>query len=467
MRWTRMSWAAGLLALWGCAGMDGARAAQFQEFPIKRPAKVLSVKDFGAAGDGVTMDTAAIAKAIAAGAKAGGAVISFPPGSYATGAIRLESNITLDLATGATLAFSTDPRDYPLVKTRWEGTECMNYSPLIYADECENIAITGEGTIDGRGARWWAWSNANGDKALAKLRSDGAAGTPVAQRVFGDRMPGLRPPLIEAMSCQNVLLEGVTIRQSPFWTVHPVYCENVVVRRVTIEGTGPNTDGVDVDSCKNVLIERSTIDTGDDCVAIKSGRDADGRRVGLPADNVTVRYCTMRDGHAGVAIGSETSGGVRNVLVTDCTFSGTSFGVRLKTQRGRGGVVENVVYKNLAIDRVPQDAISINMQYENPPVEKESARTPVFRNITVEDVTATDCGKAATVMGLSESPIEGLVLKNLKLWAKEGINVTHADGVVVKDVKVNGKEGGEVFVDCRDVVLEGAKRDYRAVAAGK
>jgi len=449
--------AAALLALGACTSTWGKGGA---EFAITKPAKVILVTDFGTVADGMTKDTQAIEKAIEAGAKAGGAIIRFPAGRYATGPLRLESNITLDLAPGSTLLFSTDTFDYPLVKTRWEGIECMNYAPLIYAYKCENVAITGGGTIDGAGAAWWDWAKADNGKAQGKLRAFADKGIPVAQRAMGDRSPGLRPTMLEFMNCKNVLIEGVTLTESPFWTVHPVYCENVWVRYVTIHGTGPNTDGVDPDSCKNVLIEHSTIDTADDCVAIKSGRDTDGRAVNIPCENVTVRFCTMKNGHAGVAIGSETAGSVRNVLVTDCTFSATSFGVRLKTRRGRGGVVEDVTYTNLAIDHTPQDAININMQYENPPAEKMSVRTPTFRNIVVQNITATDCQKAATIRGIPENPLEGLLLKNLKLSAKEGLDLSHANGITLENVKFNGDKGaGETFTNCKDVTVDGAKTD--------
>ena len=269
-----------------------------------------------------------------------------PAGRWVTGPIHLASNIHLHLAEGAELLFSQDFADYlPVVFSRWEGLELMNYSPLVYAKDCENVAITGKGKLDGRGQAWWPWKKTQKD-AAKRLYDMASAGTPPEKRVFGT--PGdLRPSFIQTVGCKNVLVEGVTISSGPMWTIHPVYSENVIVRRVTVLTDGPNNDGLNPDSSKNVLVEDSFFSTGDDCVVIKSGLNEDGWRVGRPSENIVVRRLRGQRGHGGVVIGSEMSGGVRNVFVNDCEFVGTDRGLRIKSMRGRGGVIENMYYQNV------------------------------------------------------------------------------------------------------------------------
>jgi polygalacturonase len=257
-----------------------------------------------------------IAKAIDACAAAGGGRVIIPRGDHLTGAIHLKSNVNLYLAEGAILKFSRDPKDYPTVYTRFEGVECMNYSPLIYAFEQSNIAMTGPGTLDGQADKdnWWPWKGKSDDRNA--LFAMGAKGTPVADRKFGLGRT-LRPNFIQPYRSQNVLIEGVTILNSPMWEIHPVLSRNVTVRNVSINSHGPNNDGCDPESCTDVHVTGCTFDTGDDCIAIKSGRNEDGRRVNRPCENLVIENCNMKDGHGGVSIGSELSGGVRNVIVRD------------------------------------------------------------------------------------------------------------------------------------------------------
>ena len=403
------------------------------------PDKQFSIADFGAKADGKTKDTDAIAKALDAAEQAGGGTVRFAAGTYLTGAVKLRSRVGLHLEKGATLLFSTDPTDYPVVLTRWEGTECMNFSGLIYGRDVSDIAITGEGTIDGQGSAWWPWSKRAGP-TLVKLREMGETGDDPTQRKFGKPEDSLRPCLFEPINCQRILLDGVQFVNSPFWTLHPIYCTDITARNMTLIGTGPNTDGFDPDSCSNILVENCTFDTGDDCVTLKSGRDKDGRRVGKPTENVHVRNCTFKRGHGTVVIGSEMSGGVRNVLAETLTADGTDAGVRIKTRRGRGGVVENVVYRNMTIKNIGKQAITIDMFYDvggNPNVDQTSPEgLPVIRNVLVEHLKCDSAATAIVVRGLDDSQMSGITLRDITIAAKEGVTITGAPDTRVDDVVV-------------------------------
>jgi polygalacturonase len=403
------------------------------------PDKAFSIADFGAKADGTTKDTDAIAKALDAAEEAGGGTVRFAEGTYLTGAIKLRSKVAIHLDKGATLLFSTDPADYPVVLTRWEGTECMNFSGLIYGRDVSDISITGEGTIDGQGSAWWPWSK-RAAPTLVKLREMGETTDDPTQRKFGTPEDALRPCLFEPINCQRILIEGVTFTNSPFWTLHPTYCQDLTARNITVHGTGPNTDGLDPDSCRNLLIENCTFDTGDDCVTLKSGRDKDGRRVSKPTESVIVRNCTFKRGHGTVVIGSEMSGGVRNVHAENLTADGTDAGVRIKTRRGRGGVVENIVYRNMRLTNIARQAITIDMFYDvggNPNVDQSGADgVPVIRNVLVEDLKCDSAATAIVVRGLPESPMTGIALRDVEITAKEGVTITGAPDVRVNNVVV-------------------------------
>ena len=302
-----------------------------------------------------------------------------PAGEFVTGPIVLASNVNLHVSEGATLKFVTDPAKYPRVFSRWEGIECMNYCPLVYAFEQTNMAVTGKGTLDGQAARdnWWAWKLSHWKAKGQDLPEDlqrpdareliamGAKGVPVAERVFGAGRK-LRPSFIQPYRCKNVLIEGVTILRSPMWEVHPVLCQNVTVRGVTISSHGPNNDGCDPESCRDVLIERCVFDVGDDCIAIKSGRNDDGRRVNVPSENIVMRGCTFKDGHGGVVLGSECSGHIRNVFVEDCTMDSPNLErmLRFKNNAVRGGVLENVFMRNVRVGTVAEAVLTIDLLYE-------------------------------------------------------------------------------------------------------
>ncbi len=262
--------------------------------------------------------------------KGGGEVI-IPKGEWKTGPIHLKSKISLILEEGAVVYFSDNPQDYlPVVFTRWDGTECYNYSPLIYVRDCSDIAVKGKGRLVGNGATWWSWKKLQ-QSAADELRYTESRRIPVEQRVYGTEKAALRSSFIQFIGCRNVLLEGFSIEDGPHWTIHPVYCEDVVIRNIKINTRGPNTDGLNPDSCADVLIEGCYFDTGDDCVAINSGLNEDGRRVGKPCRNLEIRDCTMTGGHGEVVIGSAVSGCVENIYMHDCRICDTMQGVRVKT----------------------------------------------------------------------------------------------------------------------------------------
>jgi len=352
--------------------------------PPAFPDRSFVITKFGAKGDGVTDCTEAFRQAIEACNAAGGGKVVVPAGVYLTGAIHLKSNVDLEVAKGATVRFSTDPKSYlPVVFTRYECTEVMNYSPFIYALGQENIAITGEGTLDGQGSKavWYSWKQLPDPRELVAM---GDRGVPVAQRVFGEGHH-LRPYFIQPTRCKNVLIQGVHIIDSPMWVMTPLYCTNVTVERVTVEADGPNTDGCDPDSCTDVLIKDCHFSDGDDCIAIKSGRDVDGRRVNIPSRNIVIQNCVFKDGHGGVTVGSETSGGVENVFAEDCRFDSPNLDIamRFKTGMTRGGFIQGAYIRNCTV-KSARTGIGITMRY---PGTLNGNAVPVIRNIDIRDCT--------------------------------------------------------------------------------
>ena len=411
-----------------------------------------SVKDYGAVGDGTTKDTAAIRKAISAAAGAGGGTVYFPAGQYLTGSIHLQSNITLNLDAGAVLKFSQNFNDYlPMVKSRWEGTECTNFSPPIYAYRAENIAIVGRGLIDGQGKVWWDYMRKARSEAANKGKSDSvpawfkqfAEANQAAQGRWEPVGNFLRPPLIQPFECRNVRIEGVSLQNPPFWTINPVYCDNVTVTGISIKNPddSPNTDGINPDSCRNVHISNCHISVGDDCITIKSGRDEDGRRVGRPCENITVTNCTMLDGHGGVVIGSEMSGGVRKIAITNCIFDGTERGIRIKTTRGRGGVIEDIRVSNVVMSNIKRTPFDLNMFYTKSAAEPVSERTPVLRNLHFSAITVRGAPAAGYILGLDEMPVENVTFSNLSIDAQTGFSCSNARHLAFRDVRIDTKKG--------------------------
>ncbi len=414
--------------------------------PPRFPARDFDITQFGAALNSATESTDAISKAIAACNKARGGRVVIPAGEFFTGPIRLKSGVNLHLADKAVLKFVTDPRRYlPVVFTRWEGTELMNYSPLIYAFEEQDIAITGSGMLDGQADQmhWWNWRTSQ-NAARQRLMDFGAKGTPVSERIFGEGS-NLRPNFIQPYRCRNILIEGITIRNSPMWEIHPVLSSNITVRGVTISSHGPNNDGCDPESCSDVLIERCSFDTGDDCIALKSGRNNDGRRVGVPIENVVVRDCTMKDGHGGVTVGSEISGGARNIFAERCRMDSPRLdhALRLKTNSVRGGTIERVHMRDVTIGQVAQAVVTIDFSYE----EGDAGNfPPVVRNIDVRNVTSRKSNYALLLRGYPHAPISDIGLTNCSFdsVAKPDV-LENVKDVRLSNVKINGKPRNETI----------------------
>jgi unsaturated rhamnogalacturonyl hydrolase len=357
--------------------------------------------------------TAAIRAAIAACYEARGGRVVVPAGEWLTGAIVLRSGVNLHLSAGAMLKFSTTPTDYPVVFTRWEGVECMNHSALIYAFDQHDVAVTGPGTLDGQAdfTNWWGWNDKNHppvrqQAARDRLFDAGERGVRATARVFGDGR-FLRPNFIQFYNCENVLVQGVTIVRSPMWVIHPVLSQNVTVRGVKISSHGPNNDGCDPESSRDVLIEDCVFDTGDDCIAIKSGRNNDGRRVNVPSENIIIRRCTMKDGHGGVVLGSEISGGARNVFIEDCTMDSPNLdrALRFKSNAQRGGVLENVFMRRVQIGRVAEAVLTIDLLYEE---GAKGAFPPVVRNVQLDQITSSASPRVLFIRGFEAATIDGI-----------------------------------------------------------
>ncbi len=399
--------------------------------PPTFPQRDCVITSYGAVGDGQTDATAAIHKAIAVCSAAGGGHVVVPAGVFLTGAIHLESNIDLHVGEGATLRFSPDPARYlPVVLTRWEGIECMNYSPFIYALDRENVAVTGKGTLDGSASdeNWWKWARKGPDKKSmatpdAKLLNEmSEQNVPVEKRLFGQGHY-LRPNFIQPYRSKNILVEGITIVGSPMWEINPVLSTNVTVRDVKIVSHGPNNDGCNPDSSTDVLIENCLFDVGDDCIAIKSGRNDDGRRVGKASENIVIRNSTMKDGHGGVSIGSEISGSCRNVFIENNRMDSPNLdrALRLKSNARRGGVIENVYMRNVHVGRVSEALLTVDFMYEE---GSRGSFPPVARNIVIENVKAADTPRLFYIAGF-----EGATIDNIRVAQSEIGGVTAPDVV--------------------------------------
>lgn len=413
--------------------------------PPAFPRRDFDITRFGAKGDNRTDCTDAFRQAIEACHRSGGGRVVVPAGEFSTGAISLKSNVNLHVEKNATIRFSRDIKLYPIVLTRWEGVELMNFSPLIYAYKQQNVAVTGEGLLDGNADadHWWNWKRPGTGTPLQKADRDKLmnlmdAGAPVSQRVFGQGHY-LRPSFFQPYLCENVLIEGVKLLNSPMWFVNPVLCTNVTVRDLHVSAAGPNTDGCDPESCRDVLIKDCYFDTGDDCIAIKSGRNADGRRIGVPSENIVIQGCKMNDGHGGVTIGSEISGGCRNVFAEDCYMDSPhlDIAVRIKNNSMRGGVIENVYARNITVGRVAKAAVSIDFYYEE---ADKGGFTPVVRNVEVRNLRTHEAAYALYLRGFEKAPIYDVRIEDCDFDGVSNPNlVENVKGLKLHNVLVNGK----------------------------
>ena len=470
------------------ADKDGNPYAKYTEklpFPMPEvtapviPDNQVNLKDFGAVGDGITLNTEAFAKAIDALVQKGGGKLVVPQGVWHTGPIVLKSHINLHLNAGAVILFAADETLYPLIDTSFEGLDTRRCQSPLSANGATDIAITGKGVIDGNGQYWRPVKKGkvteNHWKELLAIPGSQemkpgywvpSAGYAKGEQGANMNVPNaktdaewnaikrfVRPVMVSLVKCKNVHLKGVIFQNSPAWNLHPLMCENVIVEDVLVRNPSfaQNGDALDLESCKNALIINSRFDAGDDGICIKSGKDVDGRRRGIPCENVVVKGCTVFAGHGGFVVGSEMSGGVKNILVDQCQFLGTDVGLRFKSTRGRGGIVENIYIKNISMTDIKTDAITFNMYYggksvaemladgDNPdnvtkmPVNEE---TPIFRNIDIKNIICNGAGRAMEFNGLPEMPIDGISLKDITILAKKDAVFTNCQNITKKNVNI-------------------------------
>jgi polygalacturonase len=459
---------------------------------VKQPVfrkDTLSILKYNAKPDGITLNTKAINEAIEVLSKKGGGTVVVPSGLWLTGPIVLRSGINLHLRAGATLLFTSDFDQYPLVKTNWEGLEQMRNQAPISATGAANIAITGKGIIDGNGDAWrmvkkdklsdsqWKKLLASGgmlseDKKTwypseksfkgSKITNPGAVSADKTPAFYDSVKDFLRPNLVVLTNCRYILLDGITFQNSPAWCLHPLMSEHLTVRNIFVKNPwyAQNGDGIDVESCKNVLIENSVFDVGDDALCMKSGRDAEGRKRGMPTQDVVIRNCTVYSSHGGFVIGSEMSGGAKNIYVSNCTFIGADIGLRFKTTRGRGGVVENIFIEDIYMKDIPGEAILFDMYYaardpiplagekrELPKAEFKPVdeTTPVFKNFQIRNVYCNGAATGIFVRGIPEMHVKDIVLENMVLQANRGMDIQEATGIRFRNITMISKESDPVI----------------------
>jgi len=390
----------------------------------------------------------------------GGGTLFFPSGTFLTGPIILKSNITLYLDAGCVVKFSDNFDDYlPMIQSRWEDVRVKNFISQVYAYRCTNIAIRGDGHFDGQGKAWWDFLN----KVNSQQKVDAKW-----QEIFRkenrellarndyirSKNNFLRPPMITTYECNNVLIEGVSFSDPPFWTIMPAFSDNITITGITIENPqdSPNTDGIDPSSCRNVHISNCHISVGDDCIVIKSGRDEDGREANSPSENITITNCTMLKGHGGVVIGSEMSGGVARIVISNCIFEGTDRGIRIKTMRGRGGVVDDIRISNVSMYNMLNEGILITLRYQDSEPEPLSVRTPAVNNIHLSSIVIRGAQRPVAIYGLGERDVSEVSFTDMKIYSQKGIILENASGVSFHDIRMEVKEGSPLEAkDSRDI----------------
>ena len=454
----------------------------------------VDIRYFGAKADGETLNTEAINNAIKAVSEKGGGKVVIPEGLWLTGPVVLQNNVNLHVEKNALVLFSGDADLYPLVRTSFEGLDMLRCQSPVSAMNAENIAITGYGVLDGSGDSWRPVKRnkmTDGQwKSLLKsggvvdesgkvwypnegaLKASILTGSKEKREISDSEWEGmkrwLRPVLLSIVKSKRVLLEGVTFRNSPSWCLHPLSCEDLTLNGVKVFNPwySQNGDALDVESCKNVVVTNSLFDAGDDAICIKSGKDADGRRRGEPCENVLVKNNTVLHGHGGFVVGSEMSGGVRNVYVADCTFIGTDVGLRFKSTRGRGGVVENVYVDNINMINIPGDALIADLYYAvkdapGAPVPAVTEETPSFKNIHISNISCKGAGRAMFLNGLPEMPIENFSVRNMRITdAQKGAFINKVAGVTLENIEIETADNTYLQVEnTTNITIDGKEYD--------
>ncbi|NOU61297.1 glycoside hydrolase family 28 protein [Marinifilum caeruleilacunae] len=433
----------------------------FSIYGSKAQNGVYDITNFGAKNDGKTLCTEAIQKTIDKCAENGGGKVVVPPGKFLSGALFLKSNICFEVMAGATLLFDDNIENTPIIDGRWEGIERKVYASIFTGHHLSNVSIIGRGTIDGQGEKWW-----NAHVETKKIRKQhGIHKVREPENPEGCPLKVPRPRLVNLYNCTNVLISELTFINSPSWTIHPVYCENITIEKISIiqPYESPNTDGIDPESCKDVRILNCFIDCGDDCITIKSGYNEDGRRVGIPCENVVISNCTFAHGRSAIGIGSEMSGGVKNVSISNCVFNGTLRGLRIKTNRERGGTVENYRASNIVMSNV-ETAISVDMYYGNKnskPVPV-SEKTPTFKNMHLSNITATDVKNSVQIIGLPESPVDEFSIVNSSFKAENGFKIAFVNNLSLRDVSLTcSKDEIPLKInDATEILIDDFKMDH-------
>jgi hypothetical protein len=432
--------------------------------PVIEAQKVwTNIADHGADPAGKKKCTKVINELIDSLASKGGGTLFFPAGTFLTGPIIMKSNITLYIDAGSTIKFTDDFDDYlPMVQSRWEDVRVMNFKSQIYAYKCENISIRGDGHLDGQGQKWWDFLGnldlkKSTDSKWQQIFKKENAGLLLKDPYISTKNNFLRPPMVTTYECRNVLIEGVSFSNPPFWTIMPAFTDNITINGITIENPGdsPNTDGIDPSSCKNVHISNCHISVGDDCIVIKSGRDTDGREANMPTENVTITNCTMLKGHGGVVIGSEMSGGVKRITISNCVFEGTDRGIRIKTMRGRGGVVEDIRVANITMYNIINEGILITLRYQTTKTEPLSERTPAVNNVQLSGINIRGAKRPVAIYGLEERDISEISFSDMRIFSDRGILIENASGISFHDIRMAIKQGNPLDAkDSRNIIWD-------------
>lgn len=451
------------------------------ELPVF-PDRTFQVTEFGAQTGGVISNTRAFNAAIQAANQAGGGTVNIPSGIWLTGPLKLLSNVNLHTENGAFILFSHDEKEYPLIKTSYEGNDRIRAISPIHADGQENIAVTGEGTFDGNGHLWRLvkrskmteeqWKQLLRRKGVTKGEGEKQVWFPSQSSYDGHMNKDIkpdeenalerakpyfdyyRPVLVSLIRCRKVLLDGVTFQNSPAWNVHPLFCEHLTLRNAFIRNpwNAQNGDGLDLESCKYVDIYNTKFDVGDDAICMKAGKNAEGRKTPVPTEYVTIRNCIVYHGHGGFVVGSEMSRGLNKILVSNCTFIGTDIGIRFKSTLGRGGVVEDIILEDIYMIDIPKQAVLFTMAYSGAMDSAEiiPEDVPEFKNITLRNIVCQGSGQAIQIDGLKQQPIHDITFEDINIVARQGIRCEMAENINLKNVTVINENDASVSVHFED-----------------